>query len=519
MLPQRERKEVRTRGILIALVAVLAVLLVSLVMMAAMLPWMSGGPEETEPSAGEATGVTGEPTEESQEPTDMTQEPTDGTQEATKPTEGPTQGPLASDPGVTPSYGKYMDVGSGYIAEVVTYMAETFNGSTVDDASHPTNVYLPEGTLDYCDMDLVQLGKMSYTVLRSGQRVYMEKKDSPTANMVQVVKRYEGWLPDHNEIGFASMEKSGRHTILTLDCLWKAPFYFDIKPQRYQNPSAGSDRNYSVTAFTAEYVDITFCYATVFEGTVVIPGDSRVFSRAELKQQESDCILRLYLKEKGGFYGWDAYYNDQGQLCFRFLEPAQVSAADNSVGADLSGVKIVIDVGHGGFDPGSVGELNGQEIHEADRNMALAQKLRQQLEAAGATVVMTRTTDVKMTVDERNRMLKKEAPNYCISIHHNAIDGFPDYGGFETFYYTPYSMLPTSKVLKRTIQSGVYDKNEMNWHIFFLARQTVCPVVLTENGYMSCEKDLAQTLDETAIGKKALAMAKGIGDYFLEISK
>ncbi len=338
--------------------------------------------------------------------------------------------PWASDSSVTPSYGNYINVGSGYIAEVVTYCAETFNGTTVDDYSRPTNNYLPEGTLDYCDMDTVYLGRLSYAVLRSGQRVYMEKRDSPTANMVQVVKCYEGQLPDHNEIGFVSMEKEGSHTVLTLSSLWKAPFYFELLPQRYQNPSNGSDRNYSVTAFTAEYVDITFCYATVFTGTVEIPVDSQVFSRAELTQRESDCTLRLYLKEKGGFYGWDVYYNDQDQLCFQFLEPAQVTAAENAIGADLSGVKIVIDVGHGGFDPGTVGNLNGTQILEADRNMGLAQELKQVLEAAGATVVMTRTEDVAMTVDQRNQFLRQESADLCISVHHNAIDGYPNYGGF-----------------------------------------------------------------------------------------
>ncbi len=427
---------------------------------------------------------------------------------------------LASDPGATPDYGKYIDVGSGYIAQVVTYAGETFDGSRVDDFSHPTNIYLPEGTVDYCATTEVNLGKLSYVVLRSGQRLYVQKRNSPTAAMVQIVDRYIGQLPDHNEIGFVSMKKDGRHTVLTLNCLWKAPFYFDIKPQTYQHATPTSDRNYSIQNFTAQYIDITFCYATKFTGTVAIPADSRVFSRAELIQQDSDCILRLHLKEKGGFYGWDAYYNDAGQLCFRFLEPAKASAAENAIGADLTGVKVVIDVGHGGSDPGTVrDDYKGQDVYEAHRNMALAQKLKQELEAAGAAVVLTRTGDTRLTVDERNKLLKKEAPDYCISIHHNSIDGYPNFGGFESFYYTPFSMTATKFINDRTAQTGLYDRSEMNWHVFFLARQTVCPVVLTENGYMSCDKDLDNTLDETAIATKALALAKGVADYFLAINK
>ena len=427
---------------------------------------------------------------------------------------------LASNPGVTPDYGRYIDVGSGYVAKVITFAGETFNGATVDDFSHPTNIYLPKGTVDYCSTQPVTIGKLTYVVLRSGQRLYIQKKDTPTLNMIQVVDRYMGQLPDHNEIGFVSMSNEGRHTVLTLDCLWKAPFYFDIKPQTYQHATNSSDRNYSVKAFTAEYIDITFCYATKFTGTVTIPADSALFSRAELISRAEDCTLRLHLKKKGGFYGWDAYYNDSDQLCFQFLNPAKVTASENAIGADLTGVKILIDVGHGGFDPGTVSETTGgQEVHEADRNLALAKVLAARLEEAGATVVYTRNTDKTLTVDDRIKILKEEAPDYCVSIHHNSIDGYPNFGGMETFYYTPFSMTAAKHVNDRSAACGVYDRAELNWHVFFLARQTACPIVLTENGYMSCNKDLEKTLEEEAIATKALAIAKGVADHFLELNK
>ncbi len=425
---------------------------------------------------------------------------------------------LASDPGATPDYGKYIDVGSGYVAQIVTFAAETFDGATVDDYSHPTNNYLPEGTVDYCSTQEITLGSQTYVVLRSGQRVYVDKRNTPTFVRVPIVDRYIGTLPDHNEIGFVSMQTQGRHTILTLDCLWKAPFYFDLSPQTYQHATQTSDRNYSVTDFTAAYIDITFCYATKFTGTVQLPVDSDLFSRAELTQRDSDCVLRLYLKKSGGFYGWDAYYNDAGQLCFRFLEPAQVTVADNALGADLTGVKVVIDVGHGGSDPGTVREdFGGQDVYESYQNMVLAQKLKQLLSAAGAEVVLTRDGDTRMTVDERYRLLMNEAPDYCISIHHNSLAGYPNWSGFETSYYTPLSMNAAKFINQRTEASGVYQRASLKWHVFFLARQTVCPVILTENGYMSCDAELENILDDAVVETKALALAQGVADYFLSL--
>lgn len=156
---------------------------------------------------------------------------------------------------VTPTGGNYVNVGSGYIVEVIRTNVETFDGDTTDDYSHPTNNYLPEGTVDYCDRDLVWRGETSYVLMRSGHRTYVEKRvypfdTEPIARKIAEVKRYEGTLPDHNEIGIASFSVSGHHTVLTLDTLWKAPFYFDIAPQKYANPDGGSNRSYSVTSVT-----------------------------------------------------------------------------------------------------------------------------------------------------------------------------------------------------------------------------------------------------------------------------
>ena len=51
---------------------------------------------------------------------------------------------------------------------------------------------------------------------------------------------------------------------------------------------------------------------------------------------------------------------------------------------------IVIDPGHGGFDPGRVGNTGA---HEKDINLSIALKLQAYLEQSGAYVVITRNTD------------------------------------------------------------------------------------------------------------------------------
>ena len=422
---------------------------------------------------------------------------------------------LTSDPSVTPDYGNYIDVGSGYIAQIVTGTAETFNGATTDDYSDPRNNYLPEGTMDYCAENKATNSTSSYVLMRCGRRVYVEKKNYPPVEKVPVVDCYRGTLPDHNEIGFSSLAVVENHTILTLDSLWKAPFYFEFGPQEYINPG---DRDFRVNKVTAEYVEITFCYATVFEGTVTVPTDNPLFSSATLTQNKSDCVLRLNLKKTGGFYGWDAYYNENNQLCFAFLNPTKATAADNAYGADLTGALIMLDVGHGGLDGGSPAKLpNGTEIDEAELNLKLAMAVKQELEKTGATVVLNRYDDASVSVDERVMHLKEVAPDLCVAIHQNAIDGYPNHSGAQVQYFTPFSQPAAQQIYTQVNNSGVYKKTLFDWHLYYVARLSTCPVVLTENGFMTNVQDLAGMADATVVQRKAESIAKGVADYFLSI--
>lgn len=425
---------------------------------------------------------------------------------------------LNSDPSVTPDSGDYMDVGSGYIVEILANSAETFLGTGTGDPSDPRMNYLPAGTVDYGSYADISSGS-KLVRLRCGRRVYTKKSNYPSSGKVSVVDSYNGTLPDHNEVGIASVNQTAGYTTLTFDVLWKAPFYLDLLPQSYANPSYDY-KDYAVTSCTVEYVDITFCYATVFEGTVQIPGDNPVFSHAVLTQNEDDCTLRLYLKKTGGFYGWDSYYNDAGQLCFRFLNPAKATATDtNRYGADLTGVRIMIDVGHGGLDGGAVATYNGKEVDEAYLNLLLADILRQELQSMGATVIMNRSDDSEINVEERIAYLKDQAPDICIAIHQNSIGGYPNIDGADVMYFTPFSQLLAKYLYQYTENTGVYSEVTLSSGVYFVARETVCPVVLMENGYMSNAAELEKMMDETVLLQKAQAMAAATAQYFLQINK
>ena len=465
----------------------------------------------------------------------------------TQPATQPATKPPVTKP-VTPSGGNYINVGSGYIAEVIQPDVETFDGGKADDYSHPTNNYLPEGTVDYCAKDIVYGSSMKYVQLRSGHRVYYDKKVYPFEtggyyHMIKEVKQYEGWLPDHNEIGVVSLQTVGRHSILTLDCLWKAPFNFDTNQTGYADPKSAKDRDYAVAGNNITYVDITFCYATVFTGNVSIPAGHPLFKSAEVIKNDADYTLRLHLRKAGGFYGWHAYYNDNDQLCFQFLNPAKASAADNKYGADLTGTLIMLDVGHGGLDGGAAVvhcpscnvDMMASKLKsgrcptcktkaetvcdEAELNLALANALKAELESIGATVVLNRTDDSIITVNDRQAQMLEISPDICIAIHQNS-NNSESVRGFFSMYYTPWSQLLAKGIREHTKTSGVYTRNILQWSAaYFMCRQPVCPTVLTENGFMSNEKDVADMVNPEVVENKAIAIAHGIADYFLAINK
>lgn len=402
------------------------------------------------------------------------------------------------------------------VAEVVAYSAETFNGDAADDASRPTNNYLPKGTVDTV-VGRTYYGDKEYLLLRCGRRVYVDKKVVPGGMVTAVTKQYAGSLPDTNKISLASLDAGDRFTTLTFNTDWKAPFFLDVLPQSYKNPAY---QNYSVSGFTATYVEITFCYANNIAGNFDLGQYNPVFKSAQIIKNVSGCKLRLYLRKKGGFYGWDASYNSSGQLVFKFLHPAQVTATAGGYGADLSGVRIMIDVGHGGSDPGA-SDRSGRVL-EKERNLALARKLKTELESTGATVILNRNNDASLNSDERCQALKKQNPDLCIAIHHDS-NNSAQLNGFGAFYSLPYSYSAARLIYTRTIATGLYNtsgnkvRNRCEWHYYYVARISNCPVVLTENGYMSNTHDMENITNAQSLQKKAVAITKGTVDYFLSI--
>lgn len=175
-------------------------------------------------------------------------------------------------------------------------------------------------------------------------------------------------------------------------------------------------------------------------------------------------------------------------------------------------VRIFIDPGHGGSDPGAV--ANG--LYEKDLTLDIALRLRDILlgEYTGVEVRMSRETDTTVSLEQRVQMANSWGADYFLSIHINAGGGT----GFESYIYT--SALPASVTYQNIIHpeivaaTGFYDRGKKRAN-FYVLRATTMPALLTENGFIDNANDAAKLKDpnfrQLIARGHANALAKAFG--------
>lgn len=190
--------------------------------------------------------------------------------------------------------------------------------------------------------------------------------------------------------------------------------------------------------------------------------------------------------------------------------------ANNSV-ADTK--KVVLDPGHGGFDPGATG-VDG--TIESDINLKMAEALKEELEAAGMQVIMTRTDKdaIAATKDEdmakRCEIAQEENPDAFISIHMNSLEDHSVCGPIVMFQPGSVPGEELSKTLESSI-NGNLDLLKSCTHRsgdLIVLRENKQPSVLVECGFISNKDEEARLLDEIYQKQLAKAIRMGLEEFF-----
>ena len=171
-------------------------------------------------------------------------------------------------------------------------------------------------------------------------------------------------------------------------------------------------------------------------------------------------------------------------------------------------MKICIDPGHGGPDPGAVGPTG---LKEKDVNLAVGLKLAELLKPI-AEVKLTRTKDIAVSLKDRAQIANSFKCDYFISVHTNS---FTDrkVGGVETWAYAKGGQ---GEKLAKAVQpelvkaTGFANRGVKFNTAFAVLRNTAAPAILTESGFISnpAEEKLLKT---AAFREKiAKAIAQGV---------
>jgi N-acetylmuramoyl-L-alanine amidase len=222
-------------------------------------------------------------------------------------------------------------------------------------------------------------------------------------------------------------------------------------------------------------------------------------------------------------------------------------------GAAKGKLLIVVDPGHGGNDPGAVG--NG--LKEKDINLAIGLKMENALKSKGFDVKMTRRTDVYLKLQERTNIANEANANMFVSIHVNSLPPGKNSEGFEIYLMAPSTdkdalalakienreymeeksvadrrtelvlkilgdMQQNNKINESTVAAEVLFKSGNKWELpmkrvaqapFFVLRGAGMPSVLLETGFITNTREAKLLAHPGYQQRIADAIADGVYNY------
>ena len=212
-------------------------------------------------------------------------------------------------------------------------------------------------------------------------------------------------------------------------------------------------------------------------------------------------------------------------VCVVSWEAGTLAAVENRQ-ADMREEKplVVIDAGHGGFDPGKVG-IDGQL--EKDINLSIAKKLKAYLEASDVNVVMTRDTDTglyqsgdshKKVSDMRRRcdIINEARPDLVVSIHQNSYHQEEINGGQVFYYKTSQNGKRLAEILQERFDYVLGEANRRgakandNYYLLLHVKE---PIVIVECGFLSNRKEAKALESEDYQDRMAWTIHMGVMEY------
>lgn len=196
-----------------------------------------------------------------------------------------------------------------------------------------------------------------------------------------------------------------------------------------------------------------------------------------------------------------------------WLVNAEGEGTQNIVHGDaLKNKLIVVDAGHGGEDGGAIG--TSFSTKEKTINLEVALDLKEKLEAAGAKVIMTRSDDRRLTLQQRVDVAVNNKADLFVSVHHNTHPN-PAMNGSIIFYYkegesSKLAAMVQSEIVKSTNYADLHSR----FGDYFVLRENPVVSILCEVGFMTNYEEELRLRSSNQQDLAAEGIYKGIARYF-----
>lgn len=185
----------------------------------------------------------------------------------------------------------------------------------------------------------------------------------------------------------------------------------------------------------------------------------------------------------------------------------------------LAGKVVVVDAGHGGHDSGA--KSPAKDAFEKNLTLKIAKELAERLAKEGATVIMTRKSDVFIELKERAQIANRNRADFFISCHINSSAKANGTSGGMTFYHKSSAV---GQVLAECIQSEIAKVSKLKSHGawsdgriydtgFSVLRNSTMPGVLIEFGFINNSADRKRMVTADFQSDVAGAVVKGLKVY------
>lgn len=183
-----------------------------------------------------------------------------------------------------------------------------------------------------------------------------------------------------------------------------------------------------------------------------------------------------------------------------------------SLDSSLRGKTIVLDPGHGGFDVGAIGSTTG--LYEKDATLSLSRILYNKLLTTGADVVMTRSDDQFVSLNDRVKISQDQKADLFVSLHYNT-NPDPKLSGTITYYYNEQGAdhALANVVEKELTQSLGLPDLGTRFGDFYVLRENPQTAILIETSFLSNADDENMAKNPTLEEKAAEGIFQALVSY------